>query len=80
MMNIFLANFLLFATDCMTVYTHYSLQFHPVCACVCVCVYVYIWIILISSNCYEELNRNFNKVLSNPLGWFQANQLVLNME
>jgi len=36
--------------------------------------------ILISDNCYEELNRNFNKVLYNSLKCFQANQLVLNME
>jgi hypothetical protein len=36
--------------------------------------------ILISNNCYEELNRNFNYVLYNILKWFQANQLVLNME
>ena len=47
-----------------------------VCVCVCVCL----WIILISSNCYEELNRNFSEVLCIPLRWFQANQLVLNME
>jgi hypothetical protein len=33
--------------------------------------------ILIASNCYEELNRNFNVVLYNTLTWFQANQLVL---
>jgi hypothetical protein len=37
-------------------------------------------IILISNNCYEELNRHFNVVLYNTLTWFQANQLVLNME
>ena len=37
MMNIFPANFLLFVTDCMTVCTHYSLQFHSV----CVCIYIY---------------------------------------
>jgi hypothetical protein len=43
-------------------------------------VCVYIWIILISNNCYEELNGNFNEVLCYPLRWFQANQLVLNME
>jgi hypothetical protein len=36
--------------------------------------------IIISSNCYEELNRHFNVVLYNTLTWFQANQLVLNME
>ena len=36
--------------------------------------------ILISDNCYEELNRNFNQVLYNTLRWFQASQLVLNME
>jgi hypothetical protein len=36
--------------------------------------------ILISSNCHEELNRNFNVILYNTLTWFQANQLVLNME
>jgi len=55
----------------MTVCTHYSLQFHSLC--------VYVWIIVISNNCYE-LNRNFNEVLCNPLIWFQAYQLVLNME
>jgi len=26
------------------------------------------------------INRNFNKVLYNTLKWFQANQLVLNVE
>ena len=36
--------------------------------------------ILISNNCYEELNRNFNQVLYNTLKWFQANQLELNRE
>ena len=36
--------------------------------------------ILISNNCYEDINRNFNKVLYNTLKWFQANQLVLNVE
>jgi hypothetical protein len=36
--------------------------------------------ILISSNFYEELNRNFNVILYNTLTWFQANHLVLNME
>jgi hypothetical protein len=36
--------------------------------------------ILVSNNCYEELNRNFNKVLYNSLKWFQTNQLVLIME
>jgi hypothetical protein len=36
--------------------------------------------ILISSNCYQELNRHFNVVLYNTLTWFQANQLVLNMD
>ena len=36
--------------------------------------------ILISNNCYEELNRNFNTVLYNSLKWFQANQLELNMD
>lgn len=36
--------------------------------------------ILISDNSYEELNRNFNQVLYNTLKWFQASQLVLNME
>jgi hypothetical protein len=36
--------------------------------------------ILISNNCYEKLNRNFNKVLYNTLRWFQNSQLVLNME
>ena len=30
--------------------------------------------ILMSNNCYEEMNRNFNKVLHNSLKWFQANQ------
>ena len=36
--------------------------------------------ILISNNCYEELNRNFNQVLYSSLRCFQASQLVLNME
>jgi hypothetical protein len=36
--------------------------------------------ILISNNCYKQLNRYFNDVLYNTLKWFQANQLVLNME
>ena len=36
--------------------------------------------ILISNNCYEQLNRTFNEVLYNTLKWFQANHLVLNME
>jgi hypothetical protein len=36
--------------------------------------------IFISNNCYEDINRNFNKVLYNTLKWFQANQLVLNVE
>lgn len=36
--------------------------------------------ILISSNCYEELKRNFDEVLYNTLKWFQANKLVLNRE
>jgi hypothetical protein len=36
--------------------------------------------ILISNNCYEELNRNFNQVLYDTLKWFQGSQLVLNME
>jgi hypothetical protein len=36
--------------------------------------------ILISNNCYEEFNRNFNLILYNTLTWFQANQLVLHME
>jgi len=36
--------------------------------------------ILTASNCYEDVNRNFNKVLYNILKWFQVNQLVLNME
>jgi hypothetical protein len=36
--------------------------------------------ILIYNNCYEELTRTFIKVLYNTLKWFQANQLVLNME
>jgi hypothetical protein len=35
---------------------------------------------LISNNCYEEMNRNFNEVLYNSLKWFKENQLVLNME
>jgi hypothetical protein len=35
--------------------------------------------VLISNNCYEDINRNFSKVLYNTLKWFQANQLVLNM-
>ena len=36
--------------------------------------------ILISNNCYEDINRNFNKVLYNTLKWFQAIQLVLKVE
>jgi hypothetical protein len=36
--------------------------------------------IKISNNCYEDLNRNFSEVLYNALKWFQASQLVLNME
>jgi hypothetical protein len=32
--------------------------------------------VLISFNCYEELNRNFSEVLYNTLKWFQANQVV----
>ena len=36
--------------------------------------------ILISNNCCEELNRNFNQVLYSTLKWFQANQLELNGE
>ena len=36
--------------------------------------------ILISNNRYKDHNRGFNKVLYNTLKWFQANQLVLNME
>ena len=36
--------------------------------------------ILISNNCYEDINRNFNKVLYSTLIWFQASQLVLNVE
>ena len=36
--------------------------------------------ILISNNCYEELNRNFNEVRYNTLHWFQSSQLVLNTE
>ena len=36
--------------------------------------------ILISNNRYEDLNRNFNKVLYNTLKCFQASHLVLNME
>lgn len=36
--------------------------------------------ILISNNCYEELNRTFNEALYDTLKRFQANQLVLNME
>jgi len=29
--------------------------------------------ILISNNCYEDLNRNFSEVLYITLEWFQAN-------
>jgi hypothetical protein len=36
--------------------------------------------ILILNNCYEDINRNFNKFLYNTLKWFQANQLLLNVE
>jgi hypothetical protein len=36
--------------------------------------------ILISNNCYEDLNRSFSEVLYNTLKWFQAIHLVLNME
>jgi len=36
--------------------------------------------ILIFNNCYEDINRNFNKVLYSTLIWFQASQLVLNVE
>lgn len=36
--------------------------------------------ILVSNDCQEELNRNFNEVLYNSLKWFHTNQLVLNME
>jgi len=31
------------------------------------------------ANCYEDLDRNFNKVLYNTLKWFQASQLVISM-
>ena len=36
--------------------------------------------ILIWNNCYEDISRNFNKVLYNTLKWFQTSQLVLNVE
>jgi hypothetical protein len=36
--------------------------------------------ILTANNCYRELKINFKAVLYNPLKWFQAIQLVLNME
>ena len=36
--------------------------------------------ILISNNCCEGHNRNFNKALDNALRWLQASQLVRNME
>jgi hypothetical protein len=36
--------------------------------------------ILILNNCYEDINRNFSEVLYNTLKWFQASQLVLNVE
>jgi len=45
-----------------------------------VTVYADVTSILISSNCYEELNRIFDQVLNNTLKWFQANQLELNRE
>ena len=36
--------------------------------------------ILISNNHNEDLNRNSSEVPYNTLQWFQANQLVLNVE
>jgi hypothetical protein len=36
--------------------------------------------ILISNNHFKDHNGNFNKVLYNILQWFQASQLILNME
>jgi len=35
--------------------------------------------ILTANNCYEDLNRNFNKVLYNILKWLQVNRLVLTL-
>jgi hypothetical protein len=36
--------------------------------------------ILMSNNKYDELNQNFNSFLIEVSKWFQANQLVLNVE